>query len=164
MRRLLRDRGFHSVVNACDAGREGELIFRRAYEHAGSALPIERLWLSSMTDGAIRDAWAGLKQGSAFDDLAEAARCRSEADWIVGLNATRAMTLRVREGGGDQIMSVGRVQTPTLAMIVARDRSIESFVSETYWLLKSTVQAETGDWEAMLRLERTEDVSFRFKS
>ena len=166
VRRLLRDRGFDTVVNACDAGREGELIFRRAYLHAGSTLPIERLWLSSMTDSAIRDAWSRLKQGSEFDDLAEAARCRSEADWIVGLNATRAMTLRVREGGGDQIMSVGRVQTPTLAMIVTRDRAIESFVSETYWLVKSGVRAEAGGWEALLigpSQDRKKDSSFRFK-
>ena len=106
VRRLLRDGSFSAVVNACDAGREGELIFRRAYRHAQSTLPIERLWLSSMTDQAIRAAWGRLKNGAEYE-RAQAARCRSRADWIVGLNATRAMTLFVRQHGGDRVIVLG---------------------------------------------------------
>ena len=165
VRRLLRDGSFSAVVNACDAGREGELIFRRAYRHAQSTLPIERLWLSSMTDQAIRAAWGRLKNGAEYEPLAQAARCRSRADWIVGLNATRAMTLFVRQHGGDRVMSVGRVQTPTLAMIVARDREIEAFVAKEYWVLKAEMQAESGEWDGLLigpKAKGQKDTAFRF--
>ena len=152
MRRLLRDSSFSQVINACDAGREGELIFRRVYEHAGCTLPTQRLWLSSMTDIAIRDAWGKLTAGTAYDNLADAARCRSEADWLVGLNATRAMTVHVRQGRGRRVMSVGRVQTPTLVMIVERDRAIEAFVPETYWLVSSKLQADEQElcWDGLV--------------
>ena len=91
---LLRDRRFSRVVNACDAGREGELIFRWAYELAGARLPIERLWVSSLTDAAVRAGFAKLQPGRRYEALADAARCRAEADWLVGLNATRAVTVR----------------------------------------------------------------------
>ena len=96
MRDLLRDRRFDEVVNACDAGREGELIFRYVYELAGSRLPIKRLWISSLTDEAIRAGFARLRPGVELDALADAARCRSEADWLVGMNATRAVTVSSR--------------------------------------------------------------------
>ncbi len=154
LRRLLKDRGVTEIINACDAGREGELIFRYVYELAGATRPVRRLWTSSLTDEAIRTAWAGLRPGEAFDALADAARCRSEADWLVGLNATRALTCLARQGGGEQLLSVGRVQTPTLAMIVARDRAIAAFVPEPYWLVKARFVAEAengvekGSWEA----------------
>jgi DNA topoisomerase-3 len=155
VRRLLQERRFTSLVNACDAGREGELIFRYVVELAGCKLPVERFWVSSMTDEAIRNGWANLRPGRAFDALADAARCRSEADWLVGLNATRAMTVRARDAGGDALWSIGRVQTPTLAMIVARDRAIAAFVPETFWQVKATFQADgDGDrarpWTATL--------------
>jgi DNA topoisomerase-3 len=131
--KLLRDRRFEAVINACDAGREGELIFRYVYQHARSRLPIRRLWVSSLTDDAIRRGFARLQPGSAYEALADAARSRSEADWLVGMNATRALTARGREAGHDMLYSIGRVQTPTLAMLVERERAITSFVPRDYW-------------------------------
>src|SRR5204862_7484521 len=110
-RRLLRDDRFTEVVNACDAGREGELIFRYVYELSGSRLPIRRLWISSMTDEAIRAGFAALRPGAQYEPLADAARCRSEADWLVGLNATRAVTGRHRNGESSPLSSVGPVAT-----------------------------------------------------
>jgi DNA topoisomerase-3 len=148
LKKLLRDREVAEVVNACDAGREGELIFRYVYELAGCAKPVRRLWTSSLTDEAIHDAWARLRPGADYDALADAARCRSEADWLVGLNATRALTCLARGAGGEQLLSVGRVQTPTLAMIVARDRAIAAFEPQPYWLVKATFEAAAGAWEA----------------
>jgi len=141
--RLLRQA--EGVVNACDAGREGELIFRWVYELAGATAPVQRLWVSSLTDQAIRAGWSRLRPGRDFDRLADAARSRSEADWLVGLNATRALTCRGRDEGGGQLLSVGRVQTPTLAMIVGRDRAIEAFVPETFWQVKVTFEADVPD-------------------
>ncbi|MCB9665905.1 MAG: DNA topoisomerase 3 [Alphaproteobacteria bacterium] len=134
------------IVNACDAGREGELIFRQAYQHAGARAPVERLWISSLTAEAIRQGWARLRPGTEFDPLGDAARCRSEADWLVGMNATRALTCRTRDAGGDALWSVGRVQTPTLAMIVARDREIEAFVPEDFWRVEAALEASGGAW------------------
>ena len=150
---LLRDRRFTEVVNACDAGREGELIFRYVYELAGSRLPIRRLWISSMTDEAIGRGFAALKAGREYDALADAARCRSEADWLVGMNATRAVTVArrnetprarpatgARPGRGSErglLYSIGRVQTPTLAIVVARERAITSFQAQDYWEVRS---------------------------
>jgi DNA topoisomerase-3 len=149
VRTLLRGREIEDVVNACDAGREGELIFRYVYQLAGCRKPVLRLWVSSLTDQAIKQGWSRLRPGSQFDPLAAAARARSEADWLVGLNATRAMTCRTRDAGGDALWSVGRVQTPTLAMIVARDREIAAFVPETYWQVKAKLVAEPGDWQGV---------------
>ena len=142
--RLLRDRRFAGVINACDAGREGELIFRYVYQHAGSRLPIRRLWISSLTDEAIRRGFAGLREGAAFDALADAARSRSEADWLVGMNATRALTARGREAGHDALYSIGRVQTPTLAMLVERERAITAFVPRDFWELTAALQTAGG--------------------
>lgn len=154
VRRLLRERDVERVINACDAGREGELIFRYVYELSGSRAPVDRLWISSLTDEAIREGWKRLRPGSDFDDLAAAARCRAEADWLVGLNATRALTCQGRAAGGDGVLSVGRVQTPTLAMIVARDREIEAFVPETFFQVKAKLHAPSVSgppdrWEAV---------------
>jgi DNA topoisomerase-3 len=152
VRELLRDKRFTEVVNACDAGREGELIFRYVYELAGSRIPIRRLWISSLTDEAVRAGFAGLRAGADFDALAAAARCRSEADWLVGMNATRAVTVssrfasprprtpqppqrgRGKRGQSDSpLYSIGRVQTPTLAILVRREREIREFKPRDYW-------------------------------
>jgi DNA topoisomerase-3 len=152
LKQALTDKNISTVVNACDAGREGELIFRYVYEATKCKAPIQRLWISSMTDEAIQKGWANLKEGAAYEALADAARCRSEADWIVGLNATRAMTCLARKGGGDQLLSVGRVQTPTLAMIVDRDKAIADFVPEDFWqvdaqfTLKDTPETDPITW------------------
>lgn len=143
VRALLKDRRFDDVINACDAGREGELIFRLAYELAASRLPIRRLWISSLTDAAIRAGFAALQPGSRYDALADAARCRSEADWLVGMNATRAFTLRQR-AVSDALLSVGRVQTPTLAIVVAREKAIRAFVPRDYWEVLGAFHATDG--------------------
>lgn len=148
VKRLLGASDVEDVVNACDAGREGELIFRYAYQHARCKRPVLRFWASSLTDSAVRKAWSQLRPGERFDPLADAARCRSESDWLVGLNATRAMTCRTREQGAGTVWSVGRVQTPTLAMIVGRDAEIEAFVPETYWRVEATFRAGTSTWKA----------------
>ena len=149
VRELLRDRAVDEVVNACDAGREGELIFAYVYELAGCRAPVQRLWISSMTDGAIRKGLGQLRSGASMQPLEAAARCRSEADWLVGLNATRALTLRMRQGGEGRLLSVGRVQTPTLALIVEREEAIEAFVPEDFWQVKARFAVEAGSWEAL---------------
>jgi DNA topoisomerase III len=122
------------VINACDAGREGELIFAYLFEKAGSKLPVQRLWLSSMTAAAMRDAFATLRPSAELAQLEQAARSRSEADWIVGMNATRAATIRLRSSF-DGAVSLGRVQTPTLAIIARREEEIRAFTPEPYWLV-----------------------------
>jgi DNA topoisomerase-3 len=142
---LLRDRRFTSVINACDAGREGELIFRYLLQYAGRTPPARRLWISSLTDDAIRRGFAALKPAAQFDALGDAARARSEADWLVGMNATRAVTVRQRDGGGDTLFSIGRVQTPTLAMLVAREQAIRSFVPRDYWETQARFTTAEGE-------------------
>jgi DNA topoisomerase III len=128
------------VVNACDAGREGELIFAYLYEKAGSKKPVKRLWLSSMTKSAMTLAFDQLRPAADFAPLEAAARSRSEADWIVGMNSTRAATIRLRSSF-DGAVSLGRVQTPTLAIIARREEEIRAFVPEPYWLVDATFAA-----------------------
>src|SRR6185312_8369443 len=139
-RMLKRDDGAE-VINACDAGREGELIFAWTFEKAGAKKPVQRLWLSSMTSKAIKAAFSSLRPASEFDLLEQAARSRSEADWIVGMNATRAATIRLRSSF-DGAVSLGRVQTPTLAIIARREEEIKAFVPEPYWLVDATFEAD----------------------
>jgi DNA topoisomerase-3 len=134
---LLKRADVDRVINACDAGREGELIFAYIYEAAGVEKPVERLWISSMTKQAIREGFERLRPGDQLASLEAAARSRSEADWLVGMNATRAATIRGRAWVGG-VVSLGRVQTPTLAMIVKREREIQAFVPEPYWLVHAT--------------------------
>jgi DNA topoisomerase-3 len=141
VQRLLKRDDVELVVNACDAGREGELIFAYLYEKAGSKKPVKRLWLQSMTAGAIRDAFASLREGEELRSLEAAARSRSEADWIVGMNATRAATIRLRSSF-DGAVSLGRVQTPTLAIVAHREEEIRAFKPEPYWLVDATFAAE----------------------
>ena len=118
------------------------------YQLAGCTHPAERLWIASLTDASIKKGWSNLRPGAEYDPLADAARCRGEADWLVGLNATRAMTCLVRSVGGQQLLSVGRVQTPTLAMLVKRDAEIENFKPETFWQVKGTFGTEEGaSWQ-----------------
>jgi DNA topoisomerase-3 len=128
------------VVNACDAGREGELIFAYLYEKAKGKKPVRRLWLNSMTSAAMKEAFAGLRPADEFALLEDAARSRSEADWIVGMNATRAATIRLRSSF-DGAVSLGRVQTPTLAIIARREEEIRAFKPEPYWLVDATFAA-----------------------
>ncbi|MBL8785265.1 MAG: DNA topoisomerase 3 [Deltaproteobacteria bacterium] len=148
LRRLARERDVEHVVNACDAGREGELIFRWVWDAvrpSGRGPRLSRLWISSLTDRAIRDGMAHLRDARDFDRLAVAARCRAQADWLVGLNATRAMTLLGRRGGaGRVLLSVGRVQTPTLALMTRREDAIESFVAEAFWRVRAHFDLSGG--------------------
>lgn len=135
--KLLKRADVDRVVNACDAGREGELIFAYIYETSKVQKPVERLWISSMTKQAIREGFDRLRPGEQLVALEAAARSRSEADWLVGMNATRAATIRGRAWVGG-VVSLGRVQTPTLAMIVRREREIQAFVPEPYWLVRAS--------------------------
>src|SRR5204863_344345 len=135
--KLMQREDVDRIVNACDAGREGELIFSYIYELAGVEKPVERLWISSMTKQAIQEGFEKLRPGTEMGSLEQAARSRSEADWLVGMNATRAATLRGRAWVGG-VVSLGRVQTPTLAMIVKREREIQAFTPEPYWLVHAT--------------------------
>ena len=140
VKKLMNSGKIASIICATDSAREGELIFRYIYQMAGCTKPVERLWIYSMTDSAIQQSFASLKPASAYDALYESARCRSEADWLVGMNASRAFSLKY-----DAHLSVGRVQTPTLSLIVRRDREIEAFVPQDYWELK----ANFGDYEGL---------------
>src|SRR6185437_2141347 len=145
--KLMKREDVDNFVNACDAGREGELIFAYIYEmyrqslkkKDGDPKPVQRLWISSMTKQAISEGFGRLRPGEQMAPLEQAARSRSEADWIVGMNATRAATIRGRAWVGG-VVSLGRVQTPTLAMIVKREREIQAFVPEPYRLIHGTFQ------------------------
>src|SRR5918992_5328640 len=139
--RMLKRDDVDDVINACDAGREGELIFAWTFEKAAAKKPVRRLWLSSMTSKAIKEAFASVRPASEFALLEQAARSRSEADWIVGMNATRAATIRLRSSF-DGAVSLGRVQTPTLAILARREEEIRAFVPEPYWLVDATFAAD----------------------
>ncbi len=139
------------LINACDAGREGELIFRLIEQYAGGAKgglgkPIQRLWLQSMTPQAIRDGFEKLRSEQQMQGLADAARSRSEADWLVGINGTRAMTAFNSRDGGFFLTTVGRVQTPTLSLVVEREDKIRKFVSRDYWEVHGTFDAQAGQY------------------
>ena len=140
VKRLMNDKQTHDIVCATDSGREGELIFRYIYEQAGCKKPVRRLWISSMTDEAIRAGFDALAPSSQYDALYHSARCRADADWLVGMNATRAYTLRY-----GVLLSVGRVQTPTLSILVRRRKEIDSFVPKAYY----TVRADFGDYSGV---------------
>jgi DNA topoisomerase III len=144
--RLMKRKDVGALVNACDAGREGELIFRYIVQHAHSKKPIERLWLQSMTPQAIRDGFARLRPDRELQPLAAAAKCRSEADWLVGINGTRAMTAFNSKEGGFYLTTVGRVQTPTLAILVEREEKIRAFVARDYWEVKARFAAKAGQY------------------
>jgi DNA topoisomerase III len=142
--KLLKRDDVDRVVNACDAGREGELIFAWTFEKANARKPVERLWLSSMTTAAIKSALGDLRPRDDFARLEQAARSRSEADWIVGMNATRAATIRLRSSF-DGAVSLGRVQTPTLTLVARREEEIRAFKPEPYWLVDATFEPTSGD-------------------
>ncbi len=144
--KLIKRKDVTAIINACDAGREGELIFRLIAEHAKAKQPIKRLWLQSMTPTAIRDGFGKLKSDASMLPLADAARSRSEADWLVGINGTRAMTAFNSKSGGFHLTTVGRVQTPTLALMVEREERIRKFVARTYFEIHATFDAKAGQY------------------
>jgi DNA topoisomerase-3 len=151
--RLAKRKDVSALVNACDAGREGELIFRLIEQYAGGGRkslgkPVRRLWLQSMTPQAIRDGFDSLRSDKQMEGLANAARSRSEADWLVGINGTRAMTAFNSRDGGFFLTTVGRVQTPTLAVVVEREEKIRKFVSRDYWEIHASFLAEAGEYPA----------------
>ena len=144
--RLMKRKDVAGVINACDAGREGELIFRYIVQHARMTKPIERLWLQSMTPQAIREGFATLRPDRELLALADAAKCRSEADWLVGINGTRAMTAFNSKEGGFYLTTVGRVQTPTLAILVEREEKIRAFKPRDYWEVHARFGARAGEY------------------
>ncbi|MFH7042034.1 DNA topoisomerase III [Paucibacter sp. JuS9] len=150
--KLIRRKDVTSLINACDAGREGELIFRLILQYAGTAKaaitkPVTRLWLQSMTPAAIREGFEKLRSDAQMMPLADAARCRSEADWLVGINGTRAMTAFNSRDGGFFLTTVGRVQTPTLSIVVEREEKIRKHIYRDYWEVRSTFDAKAGQYE-----------------
>ncbi|WP_245911607.1 DNA topoisomerase III [Malikia granosa] len=148
--RLAKRKDVGALINACDAGREGELIFRLIEQYAGGAKglgkPVQRLWLQSMTPQAIRDGFEQLRSDEQMRPLADAARSRSEADWLVGINGTRAMTAFNSRDGGFFLTTVGRVQTPTLAVVVEREEKIRAFRSRDYWEIHASFGAQAGNY------------------
>jgi DNA topoisomerase III len=144
--KLIRRKDVTSLINACDAGREGELIFRNLVKYVKVEKPIRRLWLQSMTPAAIRQGFATQREDAALRPLADAAACRSEADWLVGINGTRAMTAFNSKTGGFHLTTVGRVQTPTLAIVVEREERIKAFVPRGYFEVHGTFNAAAGEY------------------
>lgn len=154
LQKLYRRADIGEVINACDAGREGELIFYNLMRYLNGAAkkggkPVRRLWLSSMTPAAIRAGFDKLREGDAMRPLQNAAVCRAEADWLVGINATRAMTALRSSGGGFSLTTVGRVQTPTLAILVERERRITAFTPRDYWEVRATFSAAAGEYSGI---------------
>ena len=149
--KLVKRKDVTAIINACDAGREGELIFRLIVQYAAGDKvlnkPIRRLWLQSMTPQAIRDGFAQLRSDEQMQGLADAARSRSEADWLVGINGTRAMTAFNSRDGGFFLTTVGRVQTPTLSIVVEREEKIRKHVARDYWEVKASFDAEAGQYD-----------------
>ena len=144
--KLIKRKDVDGLINACDAGREGELIFNYIAQHAKAGKPVQRLWLQSMTQGAIRDGFARLRGGHEMRGLADAAVCRSESDWLVGINGTRAMTAFNSKTGGFHLTTVGRVQTPTLAIVVEREKKIREFKPRSYWEVEAEFGAKAGSY------------------
>ena len=154
--KLARSKEVNMLVNACDAGREGELIFRNIIRYGKIKKPLKRLWMQSMTDDSILEAWSTLKSDEEMLNLADAAVCRSESDWLVGLNSTRALTALQSGVGGFNVTPTGRVQTPTLALLAARQKDILAFTPETYHEVHATFTARGGSYEG-----RWYDVSWK---
>ena len=144
--KLIKRADVESLINACDAGREGELIFRYIVQYSKTTKPIQRLWLQSMTPAAIREGFEHLRDDVTMRPLADAAVCRSESDWLVGINGTRAMTAFNSKTGGFHLTTVGRVQTPTLAILVDREERIKYFVPRDYWEVHATFGAKAGEY------------------
>jgi len=147
LKKLLKRKDIDQAINACDAGREGELIFTYIYQLAGAKLPVKRAWMQTMTTEGIRTAFEKLRDGDRMAGLADAARCRSESDWLVGINGTRALTKRMFGSRAGNVASVGRVQTPTLALLVARELEIRNFQPRDYWRVTAIFKLGAGTYE-----------------
>lgn len=164
LQKIIKRKDVSGLINACDAGREGELIFRYIVQYAKAKQPIQRLWLQSMTPTAIRDGFKNLEDGKAYEPLADAAVCRSESDWLVGINGTRAMTAFNSKSGGFQLTTVGRVQTPTLAIMVERETKIKAFKPRDYWEVHAHFSASGGDYSGRWfdeKFKKTDDEALK---
>ena len=174
LKKLMNAKETTQIICATDSGREGELIFRYIYHWANCKKPVKRLWISSLTDAAITDGLSKMRDGQEYDNLFASARCRAEADWLVGMNATRAFTLK-----NGQLLPVGRVQTPTLAILVDRQKEIMAFVAKDYWEVQATFEAEatndgpskyTGMWlskegeQKILEKEKAEAITAKVRN
>ena len=144
LKKLMNSPEVTEVVNACDAGREGELIFRSVYELAGCQKPMKRLWISSMEDSAIREGFANLRPGADYDGLRDAALCRAKADWLVGINATRLFSVLYH-----RTLNIGRVMSPTLALIVQREAEIDTFKPVPFYTVALELPGLTVSGERM---------------
>jgi DNA topoisomerase-3 len=151
LKKQLKRKDVGEVINACDAGREGELIFTYIYELAKAKKPIKRLWMLSMTDQAIKDAFASMREGEELQPLQDAARCRSESDWLIGINGTRAVTLKRSRSMSRQVSTVGRVQTPTLSLVIKREEEINSFVPRDFFRITSTFELSEGTYKGVFQ-------------
>ncbi|MBI5692680.1 MAG: DNA topoisomerase 3 [Verrucomicrobia bacterium] len=149
LKKLLARKDLKEVVNACDAGREGELIFAYLYQLTKCKLPVKRAWMQTMTTEGIREAFRTLRDGEKMRGLEEAARCRSESDWLIGINGTRALTKRMFGSRAGNVASVGRVQTPTLAIVYARELEIRNFKPRAYWRITATFEVAQGRYEGV---------------
>ncbi|MBA3961407.1 MAG: DNA topoisomerase 3 [Chthoniobacterales bacterium] len=149
LKKLLHRKDIDTVVNACDAGREGELIFRNLYELSKSKLPVKRAWMQTMTTEGIREAFRKLRDGAQMAGLADAARSRSESDWLIGINGTRAFTKRIFGSRAGNVASVGRVQTPTLAIVFNRELEIRNFKPRDYWRITAQFEIAKGVYEGV---------------
>ena len=148
VKKLLSRKDVGTVINACDAGREGELIFAYLYQLTKCRLPVKRAWMQTMTTEGIRAAFKDLRDGERMRGLEDAARCRSESDWLIGINGTRALTKRMFGSRAGNVASVGRVQTPTLAIVYARELEIRNFIPRDYWRITATFEVAQGRYEA----------------
>ena len=151
LQKLIKRKDINRLINACDAGREGELIFRLIAQYTKAPQTVSRLWLQSMTPQAIREGFSSLRTDEELQNLANAARCRSESDWLVGINGTRAMTAFNSKGGGFFLTTVGRVQTPTLSIVVAREELIRKFISRDYWEVNAEFICAQGVYQEIGR-------------
>ena len=149
LKKLLARKDLDQVINACDAGREGELIFTYIYQLTKCKLPVKRAWMQTMTATGIQEAFKHLRDGSAMKGLADAARCRSESDWLVGINGTRALTKRMFGSRAGNVASVGRVQTPTLAIVYARELEIRNFKPRNFWRITANFEITKGAYEGV---------------
>ncbi len=149
LKKQLKRKDVDCVINACDAGREGELIFTYIHELSGSKLPVKRLWLLSMTERAIKEAFQNLRDSEIMKPLQDAARCRSESDWLIGINGTRAVTIKRNKASSRQVSTVGRVQTPTLSMVVERELEIRDFKPKTYFSIRANFEIANGVYQGI---------------
>jgi len=161
LKKQLKRKDIDQIINACDAGREGELIFTYIYQITNSKLPYQRAWMQTMTTQGILNAFGNLRSAERVAGLADAARCRSESDWLIGINGTRALTKRMFGSRAGNVASVGRVQTPTLAIIVTRELEIRNFLPRDYWRVTANFQVAAGNYEGTYQrpnFKKTDDL------